>query len=157
MYKISALVTALLAVIALTGVAFADDNLTPEGLFLGTHYSDGRPARDCYVAAYIYDITSLNPATHYGTAFTADFNYPPNFNICRFAREGASGDRYVIPCDSRYRWRFYAFKTINGTTYYSNWSKEMQYSAPDHLYDTDNLYLTRTSPPDPIPPYYAEE
>jgi hypothetical protein len=58
---------------------------------------------------------------------------------------------------SKYRWRFYAFKTINGTTYYSNWSKEMQYSSPNHLYDTDNLYLTRTSPPDPIPPFYAQE
>ncbi|MGC8798584.1 MAG: hypothetical protein ACP5PK_08000, partial [candidate division WOR-3 bacterium] len=129
----------------------------PEGLFLATLYSNGDAANECYVAAYIYDITTVGPASYYGTAFTGDYPYPPRYNICRFARAGAEPPRYVIPCDSRYRWRFYAYKTINGTTYYSEWSKEMQYSSPDHLYDSDRLYLTRTSPPDPIPPYYFQE
>jgi len=141
------------------GVAFADD-LTPEGLFLNTYYSDSQPARECSVAAYIYDITTIGPASHYITGYTGpggQSDYPPNYNTCRFARQAVIPPGYAIPCDSKYRWRFYAFKTINGTTYYSNWSKEMQYSSPNHLYDTDNLYLTRTSPPDPIPPFYAQE
>jgi len=138
------------------GVAFADD-LTPEGLFLYTFNSDSSPASECSVAAYIFDITTIGPASHYITGSTQQTPYPPNYNVCRFAREGASEPRIVIPCDSKYRWRFYAFKVIGGTTYYSEWSKEMQYSSPNHLYDTDNLYLTRTSPPDPIPPFYAQE
>ena len=163
MLRLSKLVTALLAVTALIiGVALADENPTrPEGLFLSTHYSNGDAARECYVAAYIYDITSTNPATHYVTGYTGpnggNNNIWPNYNICRFARAGALPPGDAIPCDSRYRWRFYAYKTISGTTYYSEWSKEMQYSSPDHLYDSDSLYLTRTSPPDPIPPYYPQE
>jgi len=153
----------MVAILATTvigiGVAFADDNnLTPEGLFLNTYDSNHQPALNCYVAAYVYDITSANDtASLYIIGNTEETRLPPNYNVCRFAREEAGLPRIVIPCNSRYRWRFYAFKMINGTTYYSNWSKEMQYSSPDHLFDTDNLYLTRTSPPNPIPPFYAQE
>ncbi len=143
------------------GVAFADDYPTPEGLFLYTFNSDSSYASECSVAAYIHDITTIGPASHYITGFTGpnggNNNYPPNYNTCRFARAAVVPPGDAIPCDSKYRWRFYAFKTINDTTYYSEWSKEMQYSSPNHLYDTDNLYLTRTSPPDPIPPFYAQE
>ncbi|MEN9979020.1 MAG: hypothetical protein ABIK38_01565 [candidate division WOR-3 bacterium] len=156
------LVTVMLAVTAIpVGSVVADDGLNPEGLFLAVFNADGSYADRSYVAAYIYDITPTEPASLYVIGSTGpgegNNNIGPTYNICRFARGGALPPGDAIPCDACYRWRFYAWKVINGTTYYSNWSKEMRYSAPDHLYDSDNLYLTRTAPPEPIPPYYANE
>ncbi|MEO0020916.1 MAG: hypothetical protein ABIK48_01930 [candidate division WOR-3 bacterium] len=152
------LLVAFLAALLIAGTAIANDNPTPEGLFLYTLRS-GLP-ESSYVAAYVYDIYSANQrASHYITGYTGpngQSEYPPNYNTCRFARQEIIPPGYAIPCDGRYRWRFYAYKEINGTTYYSDWSKEMIYS-PDNRYDYDFLYLTRTSPPDPIPPYYTQE
>lgn len=145
-------------------VMFADDDqgTDTEGLRLVTMYMGTYPANKCSVVAYIKDIRTIGNASRYTVGYTGpggQCDHPPYYNICLFNRFGPDGF-YYIPCESQYRWRFYAKRKddLSGQTYYSDWSKEMAYYPPDHLYDLDTLYITnQTSPPDPIPPYYAEE
>lgn len=150
-----------LAIVAITimgvGSAFADDNQDQNGLWLYTTYLGLNPANRCSVVAYIRDITSTEPARRYTVGYTGPgglTDYPPHYNRCIFRQSGG----YYIPCDSRYRWRFYAKRQDQLTQqwYYSDWSKEMEYS-PQHPFDSDTLNIHRTSPPDPIPPYYTQE
>ncbi|MEO0069168.1 MAG: hypothetical protein ABIK18_00015 [candidate division WOR-3 bacterium] len=149
---------AILAVLLLSGVASAQQIQVPEGLFLWTYHRNGSAADYCYVVASYYR-SGWSQSRYYTTGFTGPggrSDYPPDYNICRFAREEVTPPGYIIPYDTVYRWRFYAYKWMGGEKYYSEWSKVMQY-GPGHWFDQDALYLTRTTPPLPDPPWVAEE
>ncbi|MEO0026647.1 MAG: hypothetical protein ABIK54_07820 [candidate division WOR-3 bacterium] len=154
-----ALIVATAFSVTVIGIAFADDNPDSEGLWLFT-MQNGMCANRCSVVAYVSIITTNEPAARYAAGYTGPgglCDFPPYYWRCKFSRFGPNGS-YYIPRDSRYRWRFYAKRQDQLTQrwYYSDWSKEMEYSE-DRLFDADTLNIYRDRPPEPIPPFSSEE